>query len=1617
MTTPEKSEIVLGLAEEFVGRYRRGERPALAEYVEKYPDLAAEIREVLPAMAMLESIAPDDESQAAIAGEMTSAAAPFDQLGDYRIIREVGRGGMGIVYEAEQLSLGRHVALKLLSREARANTRFSQRFEREARAAARLHHTNIVPVFGVGEHAGMQFYVMQFIQGLGLDEVLRELQRSRAAGAAPDGGEPQGEFRRSQQPVSPTECARSLMAGRGDLTAIQGTANSSAVARDARFSETISWDTDPDQTPDKPDRPSKPSNAAGDGTVVVGSLSDTNPASDLAAVLPSVLPGHSEARSGARRRIPAYWQSIAQIGSQVAGALQYAHEQGILHRDIKPSNLLLDTRGTVWVADFGLAKTSDQQDLTHSGDVLGTFRYMSPEAFDGRTDARSDVYSLGLTLYELAALRPAYDEIERHKLVRQITTTEPPRLDKLNPDVPRDLTTVIHKAIDRDPDHRYQTAAALAADLARFLDDEPIRARRPSLVERMRRWARRNRELSIALSMIGVLLVAGAVAASIIAFKMTDLANQRETDRRLAVAARDDAVQARHNEQELRLHEAGLRRHAETAQGLANERAETVRQNLYFAQMGMAAQAWKGMTGARRMQDLLQKWRPSLEQDPETGAVAPRDVRGWEWFYLASFFSRSELTLREGTGAIEMAAYSPDGSRFAIATKLRGAEIRDAKPGRLLVSLNDHLSQVRAVAWNPDGTILAGAGDEGTVCLWNSVNGRRLATLAGHQGIIFAVEFSPDGRRLLSAGSDQTIRLWDTAGQHETAVLRGLEGESHSARWSPNGMRIASASSDGTIRVWDAQTHAEILKWNDSLWHPCLRWSPGGKSIACTSSDDLTIKLWDAQTGRELRRFRGHTGEVVSVAFDAGGRRLASTGLDGAALVWDFESGTPLSAFRGHTLAATSACWSPDELHLLSTGRDGVVQIWNTARVQEFTELQGHTAYPKCLAWSPDGRKLASGGNDQTLRLWDVAAAREIVAYPGDGGWILSVSWHPHHPWIATGNKDGTIRILEESSGRLLATLRGHTAAVPALAWSPDGQRLASGSHDGTTIIWNVGERASADDAGQKLATLQGHTAGVLGLAFSPDGKSLATGSADNSIRIWNTSGWTETALLAGHTRMVNAVCWSPDGTRVASCSWDNSAKIWDVASQKVTTTLAGHVEILYTIAWCPDGTRIATAGMDREVKLWDPATGAEVISFATHPNQIIAAAWSPDGMQLATASFDRTLHVLDATPASEKHGTTGFLEALDHRLALNADSARDRGLRTQALTRLKRSDEAGREYWSAVQIYERQLADHATGDNYADECSRFLLNHALASVKWTPVMPAELRASGAATLTGRPDKTILAAGPLTAGAVYEITLPVLEKRATGFRLEVLNDPSLPNGGPGRDSAGNFVLTHVRVIPIATGKYEPGKELLLCAGRADFSQFGFRLNRILEASEVHDSGWAIYPAYGRPHEAVFEFELPAVFETGGSLTVQLGHKHPSATESALGCFRLSLTTGHNPARVLRLQDNLTRSAARGWPRLAAVAALCNHYDTAILALEKSAAFSETLTGEELLLMALAAEWNAQHEAAAVHLARGLEMIAKEPFDATRDDLARDAICAIRHIRDTAAGELLPKRQE
>jgi tetratricopeptide (TPR) repeat protein len=409
------------LAEEFAARLRAGESPSLDEYLDRCPEHAASIRAVFRSITLVERISQQEYAERRFERRPKHPSGEHPgTLGDFQILREVGRGGMGIVYEAVQTSLNRRVALKLLGPHVAGSPTQLQRFRREAKAVAQLHHTNIVPVYGVGEEEGLHFYAMQFIEGDSL------------------------------------------------AAAIRGT------------------------------------------------------------------PAH-----GARD-----WRGVAHIVAQIADALCYAHRHGVLHRDIKPSNLLLDREGGIWITDFGLAKQEDQEGLTDVGDLLGTLRYMAPEQFDGHTDALSDIYSLGLTLFELLTLRPAYAESQHGPLIKAKTREAPPRPRALDRRIPADLETITLKCCATEPADRYQGAEELADDLRRFLEDRPIRARRARAPERLRRWCRRNPVVAALGSVTFLLLLTVAIVFAVGNYRtrqaLTSLARERnraETNLALAIRA------------------------------------------------------------------------------------------------------------------------------------------------------------------------------------------------------------------------------------------------------------------------------------------------------------------------------------------------------------------------------------------------------------------------------------------------------------------------------------------------------------------------------------------------------------------------------------------------------------------------------------------------------------------------------------------------------------------------------------------------------------------------------------------------------------------------------------------------------------------------------------------------------------------------------------------------------------------------------------------------------------------------------------------------------------------------------------------------------------------------
>jgi len=555
------------LAEEFRKRLKSGENPSILEYVERYPEHADEINGVFPAVVAMEQLRHADMERQAAKQQGAVLRLTTDHIGDYRIVREIGRGGMGVVYEAEQQSLKRRVAVKILAANLADSPRQLQRFQREAESAGGLHHTNIVPVFGVGYDEGLHYLVMQLIDGVGLDEVVAELslpcpdgQHSIDADPAADSigitSRPsaalaaaiamrEGTFTRYRKTSSPTGARRASSdptVVNTDPRAFQDQRPTVPVTLDDQrptVADTLDASADVGEGSTSPNWPrmKAPTVASGDRRPGVACPPRAVPTPQRPNVICESTPSKSRDHRNLGRR---YWRSVAHIGVQLADALQYAHRHGILHRDIKPSNLLLDREGVVWITDFGLAKHEDSDAVTKTGDIIGTLRYMAPEQFHGRSDARSDIHSLGLTLYEMLTLRPAFEEPQQATLVQQKMAAGPPRPRKINLTIPRDLEMITLKACATNPAHRYQTARELATDLQRFLDDRPILARRATPIEELWRWSRRN-PVSAALGSVALLLLVAVAAVSAYGNYRTKLAlgDAEENRKQAATAARE----------------------------------------------------------------------------------------------------------------------------------------------------------------------------------------------------------------------------------------------------------------------------------------------------------------------------------------------------------------------------------------------------------------------------------------------------------------------------------------------------------------------------------------------------------------------------------------------------------------------------------------------------------------------------------------------------------------------------------------------------------------------------------------------------------------------------------------------------------------------------------------------------------------------------------------------------------------------------------------------------------------------------------------------------------------------------------------------------------------------
>src|SRR6266446_5648769 len=448
----------------YVEAVEAGHSPDRQLLLALYPDLASELSEFFEGRDQVEDMSAPlrDFSRSGLvraALQISKASpprsAPFTgssssselgQLGDYQLIREIGRGGMGIVYESHQISLNRRVALKVLPFAAALDPKQLQRFKNEAQAAANLHHNYIVPVYAVGHERGVHYYAMQYIEGQSLATMIRELRQQASPRQIPPA------------PSSPNDLPSTGPYGNEEVP------------------------------------PSAPT---------VGEA----PTQAVTAM--------STERSTKSAR---FYRRVAELGIRAAEALEHAHQEGVVHRDIKPANLLVDVRGNLWITDFGLALFHSDAGLTLTGELLGTLRYMSPEQALGKRaliDHRTDIYSLGVTLYELLTLAPVFDGHDRQELLNQIANDEPRPPRSWDKSIPVELETIILKAIAKHPAERYASVRDMGDDLQRFLEDKPIRARRPTFREKTLKWSRRHKPIVVSAALLLLLTFVGSVVLTV----------------------------------------------------------------------------------------------------------------------------------------------------------------------------------------------------------------------------------------------------------------------------------------------------------------------------------------------------------------------------------------------------------------------------------------------------------------------------------------------------------------------------------------------------------------------------------------------------------------------------------------------------------------------------------------------------------------------------------------------------------------------------------------------------------------------------------------------------------------------------------------------------------------------------------------------------------------------------------------------------------------------------------------------------------------------------------------------------------------------------------------------
>ncbi len=892
--------------------------------------------------------------------------------------------------------------------------------------------------------------------------------------------------------------------------------------------------------------------------------------------------------------------------ARVCDALHHAHQKGVIHRDVKPANILVTADGQPKILDFGVARATDAdvQTMTMQTDVgqlIGTIPYMSPEQAAGdpaQLDIRSDIYGLGVITYELLTGRLPYDVSGKliHEAVRVIQEQPPTRLSSSDRALRGDVETIVGKALAKEKDRRYQSAAELAADIRRWLRDEPIVARPSSAMYQLRKFARRHTGLVTALGVTFAVLL----AATIVSLWLLALAQDaREVAQREADVARIAAAAS-------------------------------------FIDDG----------------DPL-----STRQALET---IPADRRNWEWRYHAARLDRSivkidlgerfwsaqfvgdgsEIIAATASGKITRWGIDGDGPRSSVQLDVDG-------PGRVEFDRDGRFAA-------------AATGKGESLVVWSTGDARRVAEHdlgAAMAGNLFwaRVAFGPStstelGRTVFVTGKRHTFLL---GGDHSQVELnqRGMTGGVLDVAMSRDGRRAAACWHDG-LGYFDPASGERLLDFNRPNIGQFLPIEFIGEGYRVALGCRKRVYIFDPDRPDLPSALQGHSGAIAAVASDPSGRWLASGATDTTVRLWDLETFAPVATLCGHGGAVLDVDFSADGTQLLTASDDGTVRLWSRETRDRVTVLRGHKSYVYPVAFSADGRRIYSGSWDGDVRVWDAAGGECIATIPTSQAWVASLALSPDDSCIVTGHGYGRIQFFDADTGARIAEQQLPSRnSVNSLAFDRESSDLLVRSVQWLRIARRPPDASEADRTADWIsrAPVEPLTAGggwteeqQSAVACSPSGANVAVAWFDCSVRILDRRSGAEihrfpTDALDPPKAHCFALAFSPGGRELAAGLRDGTIRIWDTASGELLRTLTGHQSGVYALAFSPDGTRLSSGSDDTSIRIWDPHSGMQVAMLPGHDDYVFSLAFSPDGATLVSGSGDSTVRVWDTRPVHER--------------------------------------------------------------------------------------------------------------------------------------------------------------------------------------------------------------------------------------------------------------------------------------------------------------------------------------------------------------------------------------------